>query len=97
MPFGASHHHEYWTSDVRYVDHSIPGTGQAYVVAVLENYSRAILASAVTLSQDTHAYLSVLHAAGDPESARSGMERHPTLAGELFEERPERVFVAPRV
>jgi hypothetical protein len=33
------------------------------VVAVLENYSRAVLASAVTLSQDTNAYLSVLHAA----------------------------------
>ncbi len=63
MPFEASHRHEYWTSDVRYIRHSIPGTGQAYVVAILENYSRAILASAVTLSQDTNAYLSVLHAA----------------------------------
>ena len=63
MPFGASRRHEYWTSDVRYVDHSIPGTGQAYVVSVLDNYSRAILASAVTLAQDTNAYLSVLHAA----------------------------------
>ena len=48
---------------MRYLKHSIPGTGQAYVVSVLENYSRAILASAVTLSQDTNAYLSVLHAA----------------------------------
>ncbi len=63
MPFGASYRHEIWTSDVRYVDHSIPGTGQAYMVSVLDNYSRAILASAVTLSQDTNAYLSVLHAA----------------------------------
>jgi transposase InsO family protein len=63
MPFEASRRHEYWTSDVRYVEHAIPETGQAYVVAILENYSRAILASAVTLSQDTNAYLSVLHAA----------------------------------
>ena len=63
MPFGASYRHEVWTSDVRYVIHSIPGTGQAYVVAILEDYSRAVLASAVTLSQDTNAYLSVLHAA----------------------------------
>jgi transposase len=63
MPFEASYRHEFWTSDVRYVDHSIPSTGQAYVVAILENYSRAILASAVTLAQDTNAYLSVLHAA----------------------------------
>jgi transposase len=63
MPFEASFRHEYWTSDVRYINHSIPETGQAYVVAILENYSRAVLASAVTLSQDTNAYLSVLHAA----------------------------------
>lgn len=63
MPFEASHRHEIWTSDVRYVDHSIPGTGQAYVVSILDNYSRAVLASAVTLVQDTNAYLSVLHAA----------------------------------
>ncbi len=63
MPFEASFRHEYWTSDVRYIEHSIPETGQAYVVAILENYSRAVLASAVTLSQDTNAYLSVFHAA----------------------------------
>jgi transposase len=63
MPFEASYRHEIWTSDVRYIDHSIPGVGQAYVVAILENYSRAMLASAVTLTQDTNAYLSVLHAA----------------------------------
>ncbi len=63
MPFEASHRHEYWTSDVRYVGHSISGTGQAYVVSILDNYSRAVLASAVTLTQDTNAYLSVLHAA----------------------------------
>ena len=63
MPFEASYRHEIWTSDVRYLNHSIPGAGQAYVVSILENYSRAILASAVTLSQDTNAYLSVLHAA----------------------------------
>lgn len=63
MPFEASFRHEIWTSDVRYIDHSMPETGQAYVVAILENYSRAILASAVTLAQDANAYLSVLHAA----------------------------------
>ena len=72
MPFEASHRHEIWTSDVRYVDHSIPGTGQAYVVSILDNYSRAVLASAITLSQDTNSYLSVLHAAverhGAPET-----------------------------
>ncbi len=72
MPFEASCRHQYWISDVRYIEHSIPETGQAHVVAILENYSRAILASAVTLTQDTNAYLSVLHAAieryGSPEA-----------------------------
>lgn len=63
MPFEASHRHEIWTSGVRYVDHSILGMGQAYVVSILDNYSRAILASAITLSQDTSSHLSVLHAA----------------------------------
>jgi transposase len=63
MPFEASYRHEIWTSDIRYVNHSIPGTGKAYVLSILDNYSRALLASAVTLSQDTSAYLSVLHAA----------------------------------
>jgi putative transposase len=63
MPFEASSRHEVWTSDVRYIDHSLPETGNVYVICVLENYSRAILASALTLSQDTNAYLSVLYAA----------------------------------
>ena len=63
MPFEASYRHEIWTSDVRYIDHSIPETGQVYVVSILDNYSRAIIASAITISQDTSAYLSVLHAA----------------------------------
>lgn len=39
MPFEASHRHEIWTSDVRYLRHSIPGAGQAYVVSILDNYS----------------------------------------------------------
>lgn len=33
MPFEASYRHEIWTSDVRYVDHSIPRMGQAYVLS----------------------------------------------------------------
>lgn len=71
MPFKAKRRHEIWTADVRYVPHSIPGVGNAYVIAVLENYSRTILASAVSLTQDTTAFLRVLYAAveryGPPE------------------------------
>lgn len=64
MPFASKRRHEIWTSDVRYLDHSLPETANVYdVISILENYSRAILASAVTLTQDTSAYLSVLYAA----------------------------------
>jgi len=63
MPFEANTRHEIWSSDVRYLPHSVPETGNVYVISILENYSRAILASAVSLRQDTTAYLSVLYAA----------------------------------
>src|SRR5215212_4051883 len=71
MPFKAKRRHEIWTADVRYVPHSIPDVGNAYVIAVLENYSRCILASAVSLTQDTTAFLRGFYAAveryGPPE------------------------------
>jgi transposase len=71
MPFRASKRHEIWTADVRYVPHSIPDTGNAYVIAVLENYSRCVLSSAVSLTQDTTAFLRVFYSAveryGPPE------------------------------
>ena len=71
MPFRARKRHEIWTADVRYVPHSIPDVGNAYVIAVLENYSRCVLASAVSLTQDTTAFLRVFYSAveryGPPE------------------------------
>ncbi len=74
MPFRAKRRHEIWTVDVRYVDHSLPPEeheGNAYVISVLENYSRCVLASAVSRSQDTVAFLRVLYSAveryGPPE------------------------------
>ena len=73
MPFASSRRHEYWTADVRYVDdHRIPSEGRLYVVTIIENHSRAILASAVTRRQDLPAFLSVLYRAveryGSPEA-----------------------------
>ena len=71
MPFAARRRHQYWCADVRYVDDHEPG-GRAYVISVLDNHSRAILASAVTRTQDLASYLSVLYAAveryGSPEA-----------------------------
>jgi putative transposase len=70
MPFAARRRHQYWTSDVRYVDHKLGG--RAYVISVMDNYSRAILASTLTRSQDLSSYLAVLYAAveryGSPEA-----------------------------
>ena len=73
MPFASKRRHECWTTDVRYldvVDEQRLG-GRAYVISVLENHSRSVLASAVSRSQDLAAFLSVLYAAveryGSPE------------------------------
>ncbi len=71
MPFAASRRHQFWTADVRYVDDHKLG-GRAYVVSILENHSRALLASALARTQDLASYLSVLYAAveryGSPEA-----------------------------
>jgi len=72
MPFAAHRRHQYWTVDIRYLDMHQLGGGQIYAITILENYSRAILASAVSRTQDTAAYLMVLYAAieqhGSPET-----------------------------
>ena len=71
MPFQASRRHEYWTVDIRYIDNDLVG-GRIYCISILENYSRAILASGLSQSQDLTAYLMVLYAAirqhGAPEA-----------------------------
>ena len=74
MPFATNRRHSYWTADVRYldaVDEHLLGR-RAYAITVLENYSRAVLASAVSPTQDLQAFLSVLYAAveryGSPEA-----------------------------
>ena len=74
MPFATARRHRYWTADVRYldaVDEHLLG-GRAYAITVLENHSRAVLASAVSPTQDLPAFLSVLYAAveryGSPEA-----------------------------
>jgi hypothetical protein len=60
MPIASARRHEYWTADVRYVDDHRLGGGRVYVISILENHSRAILASAVSRSQDLASYLSGL-------------------------------------
>jgi putative transposase len=70
MPFQSSRRHEIWSVDVRYLDHNLPHGelpegGKVYSISVLENHSRALLASAVSTSQDLTAYLSVLYTAAE--------------------------------
>jgi transposase len=62
MPFRASRRHQYWTVDIRYLDHGIDDE-RVYCISILENYSRAILASGISRRQNLTAYLIVLHAA----------------------------------
>lgn len=72
MPFKADRRHQFWTVDIRYLDMHNLGGGMIYVISILENYSRAILASALSRSQDLGAFLIVLFAAvrvhGSPEA-----------------------------
>lgn len=75
MPFASNRHHEYWTADVRYldmVDEELLEEGMIYSIAIMENYSRAILSSTVTRSQNLNAFLAVLYRAvqeyGPPEA-----------------------------
>ncbi len=73
MPFASERRHEYWSADVRYIatPKLSPG-GQVYVVSVLENHSRAVLASGVFRAQDLSSFLSVFYRAverhGSPEA-----------------------------
>jgi transposase InsO family protein len=72
MPFQAARRHQCWTVDIRYLDMHQLGGGMIYVISILENFSRAILASALSRTKDLTAYLMVLYAAirqhGSPEA-----------------------------
>jgi hypothetical protein len=70
MPFAAVRRHQFWSVDVRYLeDHALPIDKPVYVVSILENFSRALLASAVSPRQDLIAYLIVLRAAVEAHGA----------------------------
>jgi hypothetical protein len=64
-PYKATYRHHIWSVDVRYIEHhQIPEIkGSFYIISVLDNFSRAILASDVFQRQDLTAYLVVLFAA----------------------------------
>jgi transposase InsO family protein len=72
MPFQAHRRHQYWTVDVRYVDVHRLGGGNIYSITILDNYSRFIVGSAISRTQDQPAFLRVLLSAiteyGAPEA-----------------------------
>jgi len=57
MPFQAHRRHQYWTVDVRYIDVHQLGGGNIYSITILDNYSRFIVGSAISRTQDQPAYL----------------------------------------
>jgi transposase InsO family protein len=64
MPYAATYRHEYWSVDVRYIeDHQLEQRKPVYVISVLENYSRSLLASILSPRQDLTAFLVVLRLA----------------------------------
>src|SRR5262249_44751056 len=70
MPFAAVRRHQFWSVDIRYIEDHALGTGKpAYVISILENFSRAILASAISPRQDLTAFLIVLRAAVEAHGA----------------------------
>jgi transposase InsO family protein len=60
MPFKAAYRHQYWTVDIRYIDVHQLGGGNVYSITILENYSRFIVGSILSRTQDQSAYLRVL-------------------------------------
>jgi putative transposase len=64
MPFKARFRQEIWSVDVRYIEeHSLGFPEPIYLISILENYSRAILASKISRTQNQWDYLEVLFAA----------------------------------
>jgi len=61
MPFKAHFKHEIWSVDIRYIEeHNLGFPEPVYLISVLENYSRACLASKISPTQTQWDYLEVL-------------------------------------
>jgi len=72
MPFKATRRHERWTVDLRYIEDHLLGPDPIYSITIMDNFSRAIISSALSPKQDLTAYLIVLYSAirlhGAPEA-----------------------------
>jgi putative transposase len=92
MPFKAVRRHQYWSCDIRYIEeHLLPDPKPVYVITVFENFSRVVLASAISLTQNQWDFLAVLAEAirryGAPEAlvTDGGGQFYSTHALQLYD------------
>lgn len=92
MPFKAERRHQFWSADIRYIEeHLLPDPRPVYVITIFENFSRAVLSSAISASQTQWDYLAVLTDAirryGAPEAivTDGGGQFYSTVAIQLYD------------
>src|SRR2546429_7132659 len=92
MPFKATQRNEFWSADVRSIEeHLLPDPKPVYVITIFENFSRMVLSSTISPTQNQWDYLSVLVDAirryGAPEAivTDGGGQFSSTMALELYE------------
>ena len=92
MPFKAMRRHQYWSCDIRYIEeHLLPDPRPVYVITMFENFSRAVLSSTISPTQNQWDFLAVLVDAirryGVPEAlvTDGGGQFHSNMALELYE------------
>ena len=60
MPFKAVRRHQFWSADIRYIEeHLLPDPKPVYVITVFENFSRSVLASTISSTQNQWDFLAV--------------------------------------
>lgn len=63
-PYKAAYRHHIWSVDLRYLEkHRLEDPKPVYIISILDNFSRAILASGICRTQNLTDYLIVLFAA----------------------------------
>ena len=63
-PYKAEYRHHIWSVDLRYIEkHRLGDDKPVYIISILDNFSRAILASGISKTQNLTDYLVVLFAA----------------------------------
>ncbi len=96
MPFKAVRRHQFWSCDIRYIEeHLLSDPKPVYLITIFENFSRAVLASAISSTQNQWDYLMVLAEAirryGAPEALVTDG------GGQFYSNQAKQVVNAPNV